>query len=154
MRLLRIVYLTIASLEYVVLVSSCFIMETHEFLQHLDQRMVKLICNPIKEKGGRLLKDLHLYQLMMNTVAEKLHNRSPGEIYCPKAMYISGKPQFLKTSYNGTHLLGAFKWIKSDLKRFKFLIEENFKEWMSFKLAYILYRLGDDLGYDETGSYY
>lgn len=154
MRLVSVSYLTAVLLEYTMLVSSCFVMETHEFLEQLDRKMSKLMTKPIEEKGGRLLKDLHLYQLMMHSVAEKLHNRSPGKIDCPKAMYISGKPSFLRTSFNGTHLFNTFKWIKSDLKRFNFLVEENQKEWMNMKLAYILHRKGDDLGYDDSGSYY
>lgn len=154
MRLLLLAYLTTVLLEYMTLVLCCFVMETYEFLTQLDQKIANLMTNPIQEKGGRILKDLHLYQMMMNTVAEKLHNRSPGEIDCPRAMYVKGKPGFLRTEFNGTNLQTTFKWIKSDLKRFSFLVEENQKEWMNFKLAYILHRLGDDLGYDDTGSYY
>lgn len=151
MRLLSVLFLTTL---YTAFVSSCFIMETYEFLKQLDQHMAELMTNPIREEGGRILKDMHLYQLMMNSVAEKLNNRCPGEIDCPRAMYVSGKPVFLRTDFNGTLLQNTFKWMKSDLKRFKFLIQENQKEWMFFKLSYILYRLGDDFGYDDTGSYY
>lgn len=113
----------------------------YETFTALDKRLTKAFRKPELKHKDDVTEDLNYYILMMTQLAEELANNDHSSSNCTTLLYHYGKPNFLKTKVDETKLFHAFKWKKSDIKLFRFQIENCLKELLNFKKSYVEYRL-------------
>lgn len=107
----------------------------------LDVRVSKAFRKPALKHRDDVTEDLNYYILMMDQLSQELTDNDRSSSNCTTLLYRYGKPNFLKTEADEAKLFHAFKWKKSDIKLFRYQVENCIKGWMNFKKAYVEHRL-------------
>lgn len=116
-------------------------MEEFEKFKVRDKLLVKMLQKPSETDTDKILKELHEYNMVIQSSAEELDLRWHMPIDCSKAFYLYGTPKFFEVRFSPSALQKTYNWTDAKLEYFEAMYNKSVELWYEFKKSYIEYRV-------------
>uniref|UniRef100_A0A1B6KXA7 Uncharacterized protein n=1 Tax=Graphocephala atropunctata TaxID=36148 RepID=A0A1B6KXA7_9HEMI len=101
-------------------------------LEDLDNRLVKMINHPQKDKGDDLMDGSFWYYSQLEDMEKAFLAKELDSLNVIKRYVEKGKPNFAKTKLNKTAIRSQFLWDKGDFLEFGVNVEGTLWIWDKF----------------------